>query len=249
MIRIATRQSPLALWQAEHVSALLRDNGFDSTLVPLVSGGDVDMAPIDGSRQVGVFTKRIQQALLDDEADVAVHSLKDLPTQADERLILAATPDRETVFDALVSTDGTAFADLPVNATIGTGSKRRAAQMLSLRPDLNVLPIRGNVQTRLCKLDAGEFDAIVLAEAGILRLRMDDLPRQNFSLKDMLPAPGQGALGIEVRSDDHASADAIRVLDQPATRMAVTAERLLLASLHGGCHAPNPAHPVAGENN
>lgn len=248
MIRIATRQSPLALWQAEHVAALLRDNGLDSILVPLVSGGDVDMTPIDGSRQVGVFTKRIQQALLDDEADVAVHSLKDLPTETDERLILAATPDRECVFDALVSTSGIAFADLPQNATIGTGSKRRAAQMLSLRPDLNVLPIRGNVQTRLSKLDEGEFDAIVLAEAGILRLRMADLPRRQFSLDDMLPAPGQGALGIEVRADDGASADAVAVLDQPATRIAVTAERLLLASLHGGCLAPIAAYAIANED-
>lgn len=247
-IRIATRQSPLALWQARHVADLLTAIGVPSTLVPLVSSGDVDMAPIDGTRQVGVFTKRIQQALLDDEADVAVHSLKDLPTEPDDRLELAAIPVRETVLDALVSPGATSLVDLPKHARIGTGSRRRAAQLLSLRPDLEVLPIRGNVQTRLAKLSDGEFDAIMLAEAGILRLEMHDLARYRFSLDEMLPAPGQGALGIEVRSGDKRSIEAVRQLDHTPTRMAVTAERRLLSALHGGCLAPIAAHALVDDD-
>lgn len=237
-VRIATRKSPLALWQAEHVAASLQQLGVATELVPLVSGGDTDMRPIDGTRQVGVFTKRIQQALLDDEADVAVHSLKDLPTEVDERLALAAVPTRETVEDCLVSPNSWSLADLPQGACVGTGSRRRAAQLLSRRPDLRIEPIRGNVQTRLKKLDDGEYDAIMLAEAGLLRLHMNDLPRARLSLEEMLPAPGQGALGIEVRSDDAESMAQVARLDEIETRAAVTAERQLLAALHGGCLAP-----------
>ena len=237
-LRIATRQSPLALWQAEYVAELLAGQGFDSVIVPLVSRGDVDMSPIDGTRQVGMFTKRIQQALLDDEGDIAVHSLKDLPTEVDPRLRLAAVPARETVADCLVSAAAWTLDQLPQHARIGTGSRRRGAQLLSARSDLNILPIRGNVQTRLAKLEAGEFDAIMLAEAGLIRLQMDDLPRSQLSLEQMLPAPGQGALGIEVRSEDDETIQAVASLDDAAARAAITAERTLLASLHGGCLAP-----------
>ena len=245
-LRIATRKSPLALWQAEHVAAELNSYGFETELVPLVSGGDTDMRPIDGTRQVGLFTKRIQQALLDNEADVAVHSLKDLPTEVDSRFALAAVPARETVADSLVSEQRWSLDSLPEGARIGTGSRRRAAQLLSKRPDLNVLPIRGNVQTRLSKLESGEFDAILLAEAGVVRLEMHDLPRTQFSLSEMLPAPGQGALGIEVRSGDTAF-EAVAMLDDPDTRACVVAERKLLASLHGGCLAPIAALATVDE--
>jgi hydroxymethylbilane synthase len=241
-LRIATRQSPLALWQAEHVAASLSALDIATELVPMVSGGDTDMRPIDGTRQVGVFTKRIQEALLHNEADVAVHSLKDLPTEKNERLVLAAVPERETVADSLVSSAGWTFDQLPDGAKVGTGSRRRAAQLLSKRPDLVIEPIRGNVQTRLSKLESGEFDAIVLAEAGIIRLEMDGLARSQFEQSDMLPAPGQGALGIEVRSDDTIATDAIMRLNDIPARVAVTAERLLLASLHGGCLAPIAAY-------
>lgn len=236
-LRIATRKSPLALWQAEHVAAQLNSHGFETELVPLVSGGDTDMRPIEGTRQVGLFTKRIQQALIEHEADIAVHSLKDLPTEVDSRFALAAVPERETVADSLVSPKRWSLDVLPEGARIGTGSRRRAAQLLSKRPDLNVLPIRGNVQTRLAKLESGEYDAILLAEAGVVRLEMHDLPRTQFSLSEMLPAPGQGALGIEVRSGD-AAHEAVSLLDDPDTRACVVAERTLLASLHGGCLAP-----------
>lgn len=237
-LRIATRKSPLALWQAEHVAARLDQLGIAAELVPLVSGGDVDMRPIDGSRQIGVFTKRIQQALLDDEADVAVHSLKDLPTETNDLLTLAAVPDRESVADCLVSPRGWTLAELPERARLGTGSRRRAAQLLSRRPDLQIEPIRGNVQTRLKKLEEGEFDAIILAEAGLLRLQLAQLPRTRLTLSEMLPAPGQGALGIEVRSDDAETLAAVSRLDDLDSRAGVTAERRLLAALHGGCLAP-----------
>jgi hydroxymethylbilane synthase len=237
-LRIATRKSPLALWQAEHVANRLQQLGVSTELVPLVSGGDTDMSPIDGSRQVGVFTKRIQQALIADEADIAVHSLKDLPTEVDDRLALAAVPERETVEDALVSAESWTVTQLPPEARVGTGSRRRAAQLLSIRPDLRILPIRGNVQTRLGKLDAGEFEAIMLAEAGVVRLQKQDLPRKRLPLAEMLPAPGQGALGIEVRSDDVETLETVARLDDVVSRAAVTAERRLLASLHGGCLAP-----------
>ncbi len=243
-LRIATRESPLAMWQARHVAGQLARHGIASELVPLVSSGDTDLRPIDGTRQIGLFTKRIQQALVDDEADVAVHSLKDLPTQTDERFFLAAVPPRETVHDCLVTSDGRSLAELPSGACVGTGSTRRKAQLNSLRGDLDVRPIRGNVQTRLNKLESGEFAAIVLAEAGVLRLEMHDLPRSQFSLADMLPAPGQGALGIEVRSDDAMARTALCRLDDWTARSAVLAERTVLAELHGGCLAPIAAHAL-----
>lgn len=238
VVRVATRQSPLALWQAEHIASLLAAGGVRTELVPLTSGGDTDMRPIDATRQVGLFTKRIQQAVIDGEADLAVHSLKDLPTEPDPRLVLAAVPQRETVADCLVSPAGWSLQQLPDRAQVGTGSRRRAAQLLSVRPDLRVVPIRGNVQTRLEKLESGPFDAIVLAEAGLLRLGLDGLPRHRLTLAEMLPAPGQGALGIEVRADDRETRRQVAKLDDPASRLAVTAERTLLAALHGGCLAP-----------
>lgn len=255
-LRIATRQSPLALWQAEYIASRLTEIGVESVLVPLVSSGDTDMRPFvvgqepgqDG-RQVGVFTKRIQQALLDDEADVAVHSLKDLPTEVVDSLVLAAVPERETVVDALVSPSRMTIETLPPNSHIGTGSKRRAAQLLHLRPDLRISPLRGNVQTRLAKLESGEFEGIVLAEAGLHRLKLKDLPREQLSLDAMLPAPGQGALGIEVRIDDTDAAMTLAKLSDTRSYAAVLAERTLLAALHGGCLAPIAAYGCVRDGN
>jgi hydroxymethylbilane synthase len=237
-LRIATRKSPLALWQAQYVADRLLSEGISTELVPLVSGGDTDMRPIDGSRQIGVFTKRIQQALLDDQADVAVHSLKDLPTEVDSRLTVGAVPQREAIDDALVSGESWTLDRLPEASRVGTGSRRRAAQLLYRRPDLQILPIRGNVQTRLEKLREGEFDAIILAEAGIVRLEMHNLARVCLHRDVMLPAPGQGALGIEVRTDDDDAIDAVLRLDHVPSHAAVLAERRMLAALHGGCLAP-----------
>lgn len=241
-LRIATRKSLLAMWQAEHVQSLLAAHQEPSELIPMVSVGDTDMRPIDGTRQVGVFTKRIQQALLDNEADIAVHSLKDLPTEGDPTLTLAAVPERETVEDALVSQTGWSLENLPDGSVIGTGSKRRGAQLLHHRPDLKIQNIRGNVQTRLEKLEAGEYDAIILAEAGILRLELTELKRTLLPLELMLPAPGQGALGIEVRKEHVEAFEAVNKLNAPTAHAAVHAERCLLASLHGGCLAPIAAY-------
>ncbi len=232
------------MWQAEHVAGLMTPYAEAPAIVPLVSGGDTDMRPIDGTRSVGVFTKRIQQALLDDEGDVAVHSMKDLPTEAHPQLELVASPARETVLDCLVSPDGRSLEALRKGARVGTGSRRRAAQLLQLRPDLDVAPIRGNVQTRLAKMRGGEFDAIVLAAAGLERLEMNELPRFELPLDAMLPAPGQGALAIEVRRDDTHARAVLKNVDVPMTSACTTAERTLLSRLHGGCLAPIAALAV-----
>ena len=237
-LRIATRESPLALWQAHHVAALLAEHAVSPVIVPLVSSGDVDMRPIDNKRTVGVFTKRIQQALLNDEGDIAVHSMKDLPTEPQPDLVLAASPQRETTADCLVSVNGTSLEKLPLNARVGTGSRRRAAQLLRMRSDLDIQPIRGNVQTRLKKMRDGEFDAIVLAAAGIERLEMHDLPRCELDEQIMLPAPGQGALAIEVRRDDSNALHRTAQINDPTAMACTLAERTLLAKLHGGCLAP-----------
>ncbi|TWU45533.1 Porphobilinogen deaminase [Novipirellula aureliae] len=230
------------MWQAKHVAMLLEQAGQQTELVPLVSRGDTDMRPIDSTRQVGVFTKRIQQALLDDEADIAVHSMKDLPTEVDPRLHLVAVPQREIVNDCIVSPARWSLDTLPHKARIGTGSRRRAAQMKHHRSDLSIEPIRGNLQTRLAKLENGDYDAIMLAAAGILRLEMESLPRIELPLSEMLPAPGQGALAIEVLAEAEATIAQTRCLNDPRSRAAVTAERTLLANLNGGCLAPIAAY-------
>ncbi|WP_153559404.1 hydroxymethylbilane synthase [Roseimaritima sediminicola] len=237
-VRLATRRSPLALWQANWVADRLREHGYETELVMLTSRGDADQSPIDGTRGVGVFTKRIQQALLDDEADVAVHSLKDLPTETDPAFHLAAVPVRAAVGDCLISRSGRTLDELPAQAKIGTGSRRRAAQLLHVRDDLTIEPIRGNVQSRLQQLKDGRFDAIVLAEAGLSRLEMAEQATERLPIASMLPAPGQGALGVETRADDVRTREIAALLDDAATRAAVTAERIVLSHLSGGCLAP-----------
>ncbi|QDS91660.1 Porphobilinogen deaminase [Roseimaritima multifibrata] len=247
-IRLATRRSPLALWQANWVADQLLQQGHRTELVLLTSRGDTDQAPIDGTRGVGFFTKRIQQALVEGEADVAVHSLKDLPTDPDERFALAAIPPRAAVGDCLISGSDHTLADLPNGSVIGTGSRRRAAQLLHMRSDLQVRPIRGNVQSRLEKLASGEFDAIILAEAGLSRLEMTQHVTERLTLEQMLPAPGQGALGIETRADNPIVTSVLASLDDRETRACVTAERTLLSHLSGGCLAPIAAlATVAGD--
>lgn len=246
-LRIATRESPLALWQARHVAELLSRHTVAPQIVAMVSSGDVDMRPIDGTRSVGVFTKRIQQALLDDEGDVAVHSMKDLPTDPHPMLRMVASPARETVADCLVSPAGVDLDRLPKSARIGTGSRRRAAQLLKQRPDLQVLPIRGNVQTRLEKMRDGQYDAIVLAAAGIERLAMHDLPRFQLSTEVMLPAPGQGALAIEVRRDNSNAVSIVARINDAKSDACTLAERTLLSDLHGGCLAPIAALATISE--
>lgn len=237
-LRLGTRASPLARWQAEWVAARLEERGIEVELVPISTQGDVKSGPLGEIGGQGLFTKEIQRALLSREIDVAVHSLKDLPTAEIAGLAIAAVPLRESTADVLVSTRFGSLDRLPHGARVGTGSQRRKAQLLHVRPDLSILEIRGNVETRLKKLDEGQYDAIVLAAAGLTRLGLAD--RMTFVLPRhiMLPAVGQGALGIETRSDDAVSRGLVEPLDDAATHAAVLAERSMLAALRGGCLAP-----------
>jgi hydroxymethylbilane synthase len=236
--RLGTRASPLARWQADWVAARLTELGFEVELVFIATEGDVQAGPLGAIGGQGLFTKRIQQALLENRVDLAVHSLKDLPTEPVPGLALAAVPPREAAGDVLVSNAARSLDDLPQGARIGTGSTRRRAQLLHFRPDLQMLDIRGNVDTRLRKLDEGQFDALVLAQAGLTRLGLANCIAQIIPQTVMLPAVGQGALGIEARAGDQAVLTAVAPLDDTATRSAVLAERAMLAALRGGCLAP-----------
>jgi hydroxymethylbilane synthase len=249
-LRLGTRASPLARWQADWVAARLHEMHVDVEMVLIATGGDVKSGPIGSIGGQGVFTKEIQRALLIGEVDLAVHSLKDLPTEPIDGLTLAAVPQRESPGDVLVLPlslaksqsealpGSNALDQLPHGACVGTGSLRRRAQLLHARGDLHVLDIRGNVDTRLRKLDEGDYDAIVLAEAGLRRLGLSDRISQLIPQSLMLPAVGQGALGIEARDDDHRALDILAPLNDAATRSAVLAERAMLARLRGGCLAP-----------
>ncbi len=245
MIRIATRKSALALWQANYLADRLRTlpSSPQVELVPIVTTGDSNQT--DALRQfggTGVFTREVQKAVLDERADLAVHSLKDLPTQLTESLILAAVPEREQRCDALLMplTTGEVrnIEDLPKGAKIGTGSPRRQAQLLHLRPDLKLCEIRGNVDTRIRKLDEGLFDAIILAEAGLRRLELAQRISLHLTPPSVYPAVSQGALGIECRASDEATQALLRQITCPTSLAEVLAERSLLRTLRAGCHAP-----------
>ena len=240
-LRIGTRGSHLARWQSEWVADQLRraHPGLTVELVEIRTQGDRDrnspLALIGGS---GLFTKEIQRALVDRTVEVAVHSLKDLPTEPVPGLILGAVPPREEVADALIAPVGRTLDGLKPGATIGTGSLRRQAQILHLRPDLVVVDVRGNVETRLNKALAGELDGVVLAVAGLNRLGLEGRITERLGPPGFLPAVGQGALGIECRADDAATRALLAPLDHPATHRAVLAERRTLAELEGGCMMP-----------
>jgi hydroxymethylbilane synthase len=237
-LRLGTRGSALARWQAEWVAARLTERGVDVELVPITTQGDVKTGPLNEIGGMGLFTKELQWALLNRQIDLAVHSLKDLPTDPVEGLALAAVPERESTADVLVSNQADRVESLPQQARIGTGSLRRKAQLLFARPDLVVEDIRGNVETRLRKLDDRQFDAIVLAEAGLKRLGLAEPIRHVIPRSLMLPAVGQGALGIEARADDEQTRGLLAPLDHEHTHRAVLAERTLLHSLGTGCMAP-----------
>lgn len=238
-LRIGTRASKLARWQSDWVAAELTKLGAQVEIVEITTRGDVEqLGPVGSIGTQGVFTKEIQSAVLSGDVDLAVHSLKDLPTGQVAGLVLAATPPREDVADALVTNMAASLAELPAGARIGTGSLRRRAQILHLRPDLHVAGIRGNVDTRLRKLDDGEFDAIILAAAGLTRLGWAARITQYLEPPQMLPAPGQGSLALECRADDLATHEIVGRLNDPATRLGIVAERAVLAALHGGCSAP-----------
>lgn len=241
-IRIGTRQSPLALWQANHVTSLLTAAGHEVELVKIATTGDVTTTPLGSSGGVGVFTKEIQRALLDDRCDLAVHSLKDLPTQPVEGLQLTAVPEREEIADCLISRKYQSLLELPAGAKVGTGSPRRQAQLLRLRPDLVVTDIRGNVQSRLDKLDAEQYDAILLAYAGLHRLGFDQQITQRFTSDELLPAVGQGALGLETRRGDEEINAVVQALSHGPSHFAVVIERTTLRTLRAGCLTPLAAH-------
>lgn len=238
-LRIGTRASQLALWQANWVADRLRELGATVELVEISTSGDRDQSDsIVEMNQQGVFTKEIQAAVLNGSADLAVHSLKDLPTETVPGLVLAAVPPREDCFDVLVSNTANSLAELPNGAKIGTGSLRRKAQLRALRGDLKITGIRGNVDTRLRKLADGEYDAIVLATAGLKRLNLAEHIVEVLAPPRMLPAPGQGALGLECHRDAHEIREFVSQLEHVETRAAVDAERAMLALLHAGCSAP-----------
>ncbi len=237
-LRLGTRGSLLARTQSTWVAEQLIAAGHAVELVEISTYGDQYRAAITAGSAQGVFTKEIQHALLDDRVDFAVHSLKDLPTLAVEELILAAVPARVDPRDALLTRDGALLADIAADSTIATGSLRRQAQLLHARPDLRVVGVRGNVDTRLAKLKAGEFAGVILAVAGLKRLGYEAEITEILPAEVMLPAIGQGALGIECRADDQRTRAALAVLDDVASKAAVVAERALLRQLQGGCLAP-----------
>ena len=239
-IRVGTRASQLARTQSGHVADALRAAlGRDVVLVEVSTEGDVSSAPLASFGGVGVFVSALRDALLRGDVDVAVHSLKDLPTAPHDGIALAAIPQREDPRDVVVARDGLTLGELPQGARVGTGSPRRAAQLHALGLGFVVAGIRGNVDTRIRKVSEGEFDAVVLARAGIARLgRLDEVTEVLDPLQ-MLPAPGQGALAVECRAADTELVEAVRgALDDRHTRAAVTAERTVLAELEAGCSAP-----------
>ena len=248
-LRIGSRGSQLALWQANHVKALLEGQGHTIEIQIIKTTGDkiteVALAKV-GTK--GMFTKEIEEALEAGTVDLAVHSLKDLPTELQSQFALAAIMKREDPRDAFLSVDYSRFEDLPQQARVGTSSLRRQAQLKAVRPDLEIHPLRGNVDTRLRKLEEGQYKAIILASAGLHRLGLTKRVREIISAEVVCPAVGQGALGIECRSQDARTRELLSFLDHAPTRQACSAERALLRSLGGGCQVPIGAfaEPAAG---
>lgn len=246
-IRIATRKSALALWQAEYVKSALEQAhpGLRVSLVPMVSRGDKLLdAPLAKIGGKGLFVKELETALLENEADIAVHSMKDVPMDFPEGLGLYCICEREDPRDAFVSNRFDSLDALPAGSIVGTSSLRRQAQLLARRPDLCIHFLRGNVNTRLAKLDAGEYDAIILAAAGLIRLGFEDRIRSSISVDDSLPAGGQGAVGIECRTADAEVHALLAPLHHRDTAVRVNAERALNKRLNGGCQVPIACYAV-----
>ena len=246
-LKIATRQSPLALWQANYVKDRLQQLYPDLTieLVPMVTKGDVILdSPLAKIGGKGLFVKELENALLTQEADIAVHSMKDVPMQFPEGLGLAVICQREDPHDAFVSHSYRTFAELPQGAVVGTSSLRRQCQLKALRPDLNIRSLRGNVGTRLSKLDNGDYDAIILASAGLIRLGLADRIASFIDVEQSLPAAGQGAVGIECRTDDAQVQALLAPLADAETTYCVRAERAMNNHLQGGCQVPIGGYAV-----
>lgn len=238
-LRIGSRGSQLALWQANHVAGLLRNQGHTVEIEIIKTTGDkiLDVALAKVGTK-GMFTKEIEEALADRRVDLAVHSLKDVPTDLQPQFTLAAIMKREDPRDAFISVKYTRLEDLPRGAKVGTSSLRRQCQLKAMRPDVKIFPLRGNVDTRLRKLESGEYDAIILAAAGVKRLGLDKHVRSRIEPEIMCPAVGQGALAIEARSGDAEVLKHLEFLDHAETRSAIECERAVLGSLGGGCQVP-----------
>ncbi|MBZ5508186.1 MAG: hydroxymethylbilane synthase [Acidobacteriia bacterium] len=242
-LRIGSRGSQLALWQANHVASLLREKRHTVEIEVIKTTGDkiTDVALAQVGTK-GMFTKEIEEALADKRVDLAVHSLKDVPTDLAQEFDLAAIMKREDPRDAFISVKFAALEELPQGAKVGTSSLRRQCQLKAVRPDLEIFPLRGNVDTRIRKLEAGEYDAIILAAAGVNRLGLDKYVRSRISADVMCPAVGQGALAIEIRRNDAQTRTLLAFLNDADTRVAIECERALLGSLGGGCQVPIGAY-------
>jgi hydroxymethylbilane synthase len=246
-LRLGSRRSPMAIAQSRLVAQqITQATGREVEIVGVTTLGDVSRAQLTQIGGTGVFVSALREALLNGEVDFAVHSLKDLPAVQPADISLAAVPSRDDPRDALVARDGAKLADLPTGARVGTGSPRRAAQLLALRDDLRCVPIRGNAGTRMEKIDAGEVDAVLLAYAGLARLGRLGAVTQVFEPDEMLPAPGQGALAIECAASNVELADLLRQVSDEQTVAAVTAERSLLEALAAGCSAPVAGYAAPG---
>ena len=244
-IIIGTRGSKLALWQANHIASAIREEHPDALVVTKViqtTGDRMQSMPLSQIGGKGLFTKEIEEAMMAGEVDLAIHSLKDVPTELPEGLEIAVVTKRAHPGDAFISADFKSVDDLPRGAKVGTSSLRRGAQLLHYRPDLEIIPLRGNVDTRLSKLDSDEFDAIVLAVSGLTRLGWESRITQVLPYEICLPAVGQGALGLEIRSDDEATCNMIAFLEDATTRYSIEAERSFLAHLDGSCQVPFGVH-------
>lgn len=238
MMILGTRRSQLATTQSGLVAEALRAEGHKIAVQTIVTEGDVKTGSLASMGGTGVFAAALRQALRDGEIDFAVHSLKDLPVAAEEGLVLAAIPQRERPFDVVCARDGLQLVDLPPGARVGTGSPRRAAQIAALNLGVEIVDIRGNVETRLGKVASGELDAVVLAYAGLSRLGITEVITDSLDYSQMIPAAGQGALAIECRQEDARVLQALQALDHGASRAEITAERAVLATLQVGCAAP-----------
>jgi hydroxymethylbilane synthase len=250
-LRLATRQSKLALWQANFVKDKLEALHPNLTieLVGLTTTGDqITDQPLANFGGKGLFTKELERSLLDHETDIAVHSLKDVPPHRPEKLVLAAFLTRADARDCLVSNQYASLAELPASATVGTCSVRRTAQVLARRPDLHIKMIRGNIDTRVAKLERGEYDALIMAAAGLQRIGLQDHIREYFAPEIMLPSVGQGVMCIECRSDDYDTLELVKLLNDSDTAACVTAERALIIGLHGNCHSPIGAYAQIIDN-
>lgn len=241
VVRIGTRGSQLALWQANHIAGLIRThlNGLETEIVPIKTEADlrqdVLLAELGGK---GLFIKELEVALLDNRIDIAVHSMKDVTVDLAEEFTIAAILERENPYDALISSKYQTLAQLPAGAVIGTCSLRRQSQLLSIRPDLTIIPVRGNVTTRLKRLDDGDFDAIILAVSGLRRLGLDERITEVLDQLPHVPSPGQGALGVECRVGDQVLIEKMKELDDSLSNAEVSAERAINAGLGGSCHVP-----------